>query len=414
MTGPPVTYGQLLDEARRAANQGMTTLAQHRLADAHDAHDALLARARLLAAAARHATALIGAPRLAALRAGTPHRRSPDARAPAVVAALAWIDSLAPSDGPAPTSPGAAADAGSPAGHWSRSAFLVERATDLIATHHEPNGALRLGSPLSLAVGDLGSLLSSTTRLVAAVAPTEPLALRCREAGMTRTALDAHLPVGDRLLDDTWALARSLRFADSAVADLTVARPGIDADTPAEEWAQRMTRVHARLHRHVIGGRVSVRTLHDVARLGLVTSHVLDTSGRRDHPAQAAITDQWRAVLAALGPLHSIEPLDRVLRHDVERMLHIARPATGATLPTQSGALLATIEAMVPTMNACSDLAHQARCHSTDAWVPAAPRRAYLRDVHAPGHAARRAPPAPGPWPHTAPEPPGATGLTLD
>ncbi len=268
----------------------------------------------------------------------------------------------------------------------------MERATDLIATHHELNGALRLGSPLSLAVGDLGSLLTSTTRLVAVVAPTEPLALRCREAGMTRSALDAHLPVGDRLLDDTWALARTLRFADSAVVELTVARPGIDADTPAEEWAQRMTRVHARLHRRVIGGRVSVRTLLDVARLGLVTSHVLDTSGRRDHPAQAAITDQWRAVLADLDPLHSIEPLDRVLRHDVERMLHIARPSTGATFPTQWGALLATIEAMVPTMNACSDLAHQSRCHSTDAWVPAAPRRAYLRDVHAPATlpAARR------------------------
>ena len=96
MTGPPVTYGQLLDDARRAAHQGMTTLARHRLADAHDAHDALLARARLLAPAARHAPPHIGAPRLDALRAGTPHRRSPDARAPAVVAALAWIDALAP------------------------------------------------------------------------------------------------------------------------------------------------------------------------------------------------------------------------------------------------------------------------------------------------------------------------------
>lgn len=414
MTGPPVTYGQLMDDARRAAHQGMTTLARTGLADVHDAEDALAARARLLAEAARHATALIGAPRLDAWRSGAPHRRSPDARAPSVVAALAWIDALDPADAATRVQPAATPDAASAAGHWTRSASLMERATDLIATHRHQGGALRVGTPEDLAQGDVGPLLASTTRLVAAVAPTEPLALRCRAAGMTRAALDARLPVGDRLLDDTWALARALRFADSAVADLTVARPGIDADTPAQEWTQRMARVHARLHRHVTHGRVSVRTLHDVARLGLVTSHVLDTSGRRDHPAQAAITDQWRAVLADVEPLHSIEPLDRVLRHAVDRMLHLARPSTGATLPTQWPALLAAIEVSVPTMNACSDLAHRVRSRSTDVWIPAEPRRPYLRDVHAPGHAARRAPPAPAPWPRTPPGPLGPSGLTLN
>lgn len=59
MTGPPVTYGQLMDDARRAAHQGMSSLARTGLADVHDAEDALAARARLLAAAARHATTLL-------------------------------------------------------------------------------------------------------------------------------------------------------------------------------------------------------------------------------------------------------------------------------------------------------------------------------------------------------------------
>jgi hypothetical protein len=403
-----------MDDGRRAAHQGMSSLARTGLADVHDAEDALAARARLLAAAARHATTLIGAPRLDAWRAGAPPRRSPDARAPSVVAALAWIDALDPADAVTRVQPATTPDAATAAGHWTRSALLVERATDLIATHRQSGGALRVGTPEDLAQGDLGPLLSATTRLVAAVAPTEPLALRCREAGMTRAALDAHLPVGDRLVDETWELARTLRFVDSAVADLTVARPGIDADTPAQEWTQRVARVHARLHRHVAHGRVSVRTLLDVARLGLVTSHVLDTGGRRDHAAQAAITDQWRGILADLDPLHSIEPLDRALRHDVDRMLHLARPSTGATLPTKWPALLAAIEASVPTINACSDLAQQVRSRSTDVWIPAEPRRPYLRDVHAPGHAARRAPPAPAPWPRTPPEPPGRSGLTLD
>jgi len=77
VTGPPVTYGQLMDDARRAAHQGMSSLARTGLADVHDAEGALAARADLLAAAARHATTLIGAPRLDAW--GAPHRRSPAA-----------------------------------------------------------------------------------------------------------------------------------------------------------------------------------------------------------------------------------------------------------------------------------------------------------------------------------------------
>jgi hypothetical protein len=405
----PVTYGDLMDHARRSAHRGMNALAHAPLADSPAAAATLAARARLLAGLGQHATALIGAPRLEAWRAGTPHRHSPDHGSATVRAVLAWITALESSHTSTP--PLTSTLAGSAAGHWARAAALVERASDLVATHHTPTGVTRPGTPVALAHGDVGPLLASTTRLVAVIAPTEPLALRCRQAGMTRTDLDRQLPVGDRLLDDTWGLARTLRFTHSAVADLTVARPGIDADTPADEWAQRMTRVHARLHRHVNHGRVSVRTLHDLARLGLVTSHVLATSGRRN-PTQAKVTDQWRAVLADLDPLHSIEPHDRVLRHDVDRLLHLARPASTSGLD-QDG-LLDAIAASAPTMDACSALAAQALARSTDVWIPAAPRRSYLPDVHAPGHAARRAPPSTAPWPGAIPQPPGPSGLTVD
>ena len=405
----PVAHGELMDHARRAAHRGMNALAQAPLADGHDAEATIAARARLLAGLGRHAAALIGAPRLEAWRAGTPHRHSPDHRSATVRAVLAWITALESSDTSTP--PVTSTPDGSAAGHWTDAAALVERGSDLVATHHTPTGATRLGTSTALARGDVGPLLASTTRLVAVIAPTEPLALRCRQAGMTRTDLDRQLPIGDRLLDDTWALARTLRFTDSAVADLTVARPGIDADTPADEWAQRMTRIHARLHRHVIHGRVSVRTLHDIARLGLVTSHVLATSGRRD-PTQAQVTDQWRAALADLDPLHSIEPHDPVLRHDVDRLLDLARPRTTSTVDRPG--LLDAIAASAPTLDACSSLAAQALSRSTDVWIPAAPRRSYLPDVHAPGHAARRAPPSTAPWPGAIPGPPGPSGVTVD
>jgi len=409
MTHTHVTYGELMDDARRAAHRGMNTLARDRLSDPDAARAAVNARAALLACLGRHATVLLGATRVEAWRTGTAHRHSPDARTPTILATLAWIDTLASHATPARATEVAA---GSAAEHWARATALVARATDLVATHQDRAGALRPGAPADLAHADLGPLLAATTRMVAVLAPTEPLALRCREAGMTRTQLDTHLPVGDRLLDATWSLARTLRFADSAVADLTLARPPIDATRPAEEWVQRMARVHARVHRHATSGHVSVRTLHDIARLGLVTSHVLDTSGRRDHATQDAVTDHWRAVLDHLDPLRSVTPHDPVLRHDVEHLLHLARPSTTVN-PAERTLLLEAIAASVHTMNACSALAERALARSTDAWAPAPPRRGYLPDLHLPGQAARRAPPLAAPWPRTGTSPPSAPGLTL-
>lgn len=414
-----VTYGELMDAARRAAHQGMNALARDRLPGAATAQATLTARARLLAGLGAHATALIGPVRVQAWRASAPHRHTSDARTPAVVAALAWIDALEARAGTLDTNPDQTHAAGPTTGagtsaltHWRQAAALVARASDLVATHRDPTGALRQGAPAELAQAGLGPLLATTTRLVTVVAGTEPLALRCREAGMPRAMLDAHLPVGDRLLDDTWALARTLRFADTAIADLTLARPPIDATGPADEWTQRMTRVHARLHRHVTSGHVSVRTLHDIARLALVTSHVLDTSGRHDHAAQASVTDQWRTVLMHLDPLRGVTRPDRVLRHDVDRMLHLARPATTAANPAQQQALLHAITASVPVVNACSALAERALARSTDTWTPAPPRRGYLPDLHQPGQAATRAPPLEAPWPRTGPTPPTGPGLT--
>ncbi|MDO8308928.1 MAG: hypothetical protein Q7V58_11295 [Actinomycetota bacterium] len=412
MISTRLTYGQLMDDARRAAHQGMNTLARDRLPDPGAAQEVVSARAGLLASLGRHATTLIGSTRLAVWRASTPTRRSPDARTPAVVATLAWVDVLDQHATRAPHGETTTAGGGVAAGHWSRATALVECATDLVATHQDPAGGMRPGTPADLAYGDLGRLLASTTRLVAAVAPTEPLALRCREAGITRADVDARLPVGERLLDDTWALARTLRFADSAVADLTLARPTIDVGRGAVEWGQRMARVHARLHQHAQRGHVSVRTLHDIARLGLVTSHVLDTSGRRDHATQSPVTDHWRTVLTHLDPLRSVEPHDRVLRHDVERLLHLARPATTAD-PTDQQRLLDTVSTSVPLMNACSAIAERVLARSSDVWIPAPPRRPYLRDLHRPGQAARREPPPEAPWPRTGPSPSRPAGLTV-
>ena len=98
-------------------------------------------------------------------------------------------------------------------------------------------------------------------------------------------------------------------------------------------------------------------------------------------------------------PLRSVQPHDRVLRHDVQRMLHLARPVTTAAHPNEQRALLDAVAASVPAMNACSALAERALARSSDVWIPAAPRRPYLPDLHQAGHAARPAPPAPTEFP---------------
>lgn len=416
MTGTQLTYGQLMDEARRAAHQAISSLTLRPLVDSDAAQNALTARAQLLAAIGRQATVLIGAPRLAIWRDSTPTRRSPEERTPTVLAVLSWIDQLEhAAPGPSPDAAGddVIDDAHSPTRHWNQGRFWVDRATDLVATHLDPAGRVRPGTPAGLARADLGPLLVDAIRLVSVIAPLEPLALRCRQAGMNREDLDAQLPLTDTLLDDTWALARALTFPATAVSDLTVARPSIEAVDTADEWTQRMARVHARMHRHSQRGHVSVRTLHDIARLGLVCSHILATSGRRDHQAQAAVTDQWRAVLAHLDPLRSVERHDRLVRHDVERMLHVARADHFEASPACRDRLLNAVATSIPSMDACAAIAERLLAGTSDAWIPARPRPAYLPDRHLPGKAASRAPPLTASWPRTGPSRPGGPGLTL-
>jgi hypothetical protein len=399
-----------MDDARRAAHQGMNALARDAFPDPATARATVAIRARLLAEIGRHAVTVLGPARVDAWRDGNPARRCHEARQPAVTATLAWIDSLAQHD-PARPEDLLAPDLGVAAGHWTRSFHLLRAATDLVATHQDTGGALRPGTRGDLALADVGGLLASATRLVNVIGPIEPLAVRCRQAGMTPAEVDLALPLADRLLEDTWALEGALRFPMSAVTGLPLHRAPIRGGDPAVEWRERMDRVHARMHRHAQRGRVSVRTLHDVATLALVTSHVLTTSGLRDPATGPELTGQWRAVLAHLAPLGSVEPRDRVIRHDTERMLNLAR--TAGDLPGQ-GRLLRAIDAGAPTMDACSTLADRLLAQATDAWIPAKPHRPYLRDLHPPGTAARRAPPPEASWPRMPPPPPPASpGLGL-
>lgn len=406
----PVTYAELMDGARLCAARAQRAIARTAMLDADAARYVLDSRARLLSEVARHVEVTLGAGLVRAWRESAPARRGTDQRDRRVRVALAWLDALVPPTGErggqhCPLTP----ESGRPVAgvHLDRARVLVAAASDIIATHRGPGGALRpTGSP-SLGTADAMGLLSAPVRLAAMVAPVEPLALRCRQAGLPRATIDDALPLGDPVTVASWSLAAAIRFTDSAVAPVTAHAAGLDTSSPAAEWVSRLDRIATRLRALEGRGRISVRSLHDLATLGLVTSHVLTTSTRigpepATPPALGPVTEQWRVLAAHLAPLRSTEPVDRVIRQDVEALLRIAHPGSSID-PLARHQVVAAMRAGVATLDACAQVAGRLMIASTDAWIPATPRRPYLPDLHRPGQAAHAAPPAPTCFPRMGP-----------
>ena len=403
----PVTYGDLMDDARLCAVRAQRSIAGTALPDASAAADALRARTRLLTAISRHATTVLGPGMVQAWREGAPSGRGPDPRTPVVGATLTWLDALdrqGPDDG---ASTGTDPARTHVATHLDRARSLVDAATDLVGTHRAVGGGLRPNASTALATVDVPGFLADAVRLAAIAGPVEPLALRCRQAGLSRSAIDVALPLSDPITVASWALAAVLRFPVSAVAPMTLHGHGLDQTTPAREWASRLDRIDTRLRALEARGRTSVRTLHDIAALGLVTSHVLVAAATTDPESTeaggwAARTQEWRRLADSLEPIRSTEPADRVLRHDVERLLTLTHPGTVMT-PQARASLLTAIRAGLPTLDRCARTADRLLSHTTDAWIPAKPRRPYLPDLHRPGHAARPATPVPIGFPRMGP-----------
>ena len=286
------------------------------------------ARGRLLRALAANARATLGPVRVDAVRDQQVTRHTPDVRTPRALATLQWLDRLQ-------TVPIVDADKLEPAtavGTVTRSLraarINVDAATDLALTHYDGPGRLRPDAAPPLAHSNWGALTADCLRLVALAAAIEPLAQRCRQAGLTRTQVDHYLPLHDDLVDRTWTLAASWQFPNSGARDLTVAHPALRTGDPAAEWTDRMTGIHQQMREHHDRGRIGVRTLRDVARLGTVISHVLATSGKEDAAPQSRITTQWQALTEYLAPLRSTEPANDVIRDHVESMLDLASAAS--------------------------------------------------------------------------------------
>lgn len=395
----PAEYGELMAVAHEHAVRAGAEVQHAAFTDSREASEVLVARGRLLGAVAHHVEVVLGPVRVATWRAIRPVQSGadvPDAAGRIPQAVVSWISALrTAADVSHEAEPDGSGDRDVNAAVVELRAArdMVRAASDLIATHRGLDGALRPGAPFPLAAADLGGLLARAIDVACVIASNEPWALRAREAGVPRRELDRALPLDSPLRVHTQAVSQLLGDPVSTIDAVTVARPAIDTADPAIEWRLRTDRIRARMEQHAADGRVSARTLHDVASLTLVVHHVLTTSHRTDI-ARADMDPLAAARLVThLAPLRSAEPADPTIRADVQRLLDIAHPRRATTMDTGDRIrMLRAIEASVPTLAAAQATATRLATALTDAWIPARRLPGYLRSPHPPGRAVQPAP----------------------
>lgn len=403
---PPAEYGQLMAAAHQHATRARLTTQRAAFSGTHDASKVLEARRELLASFAHHVEVVLGPVQVATWAAIRP-TEPPPGRDGVPAAVASWIralhDATANDTGAGMRADGRGAidmhrrrDVDPPAAAELRAAReMVRAAGDLIATHRGRDGGLRPGAAFPLAAPDVGGLLARAIGVASVVASNEPWAVRTHQAGVPRTIVDRALPLGSRLLEQTRELAGLLGDPESTIDAVTVARPAIDTSDPAVEWRLRTDRIRGCIEQHALDGRVSARTLHDIASLTLVVHHVLATSGQ---PALASADVAGAAQLAVhLAPLRSAEPADPVIRADIQRLLDLAHPSSTDCHADGRGRLLRAIGDSVPTITSSQQTATRLASATTDAWIPARRMPRYLRSPHPPGRAVQPAPTYPSP-----------------
>lgn len=266
---------------------------------------------------------------------------------------------------------------------WRDAAHRLRAASDLVATHFEPDGRPRtpdaVGTdPKALDAGlvDLGHL---TERILAA---EEPLALRAVQAGVHKTAIVRQLPGLGRLRD----LARDMSTIEdqdpAARARLEVLRQTwtpIRTDDPIDELADRMHRLRqATFDMSAEPGTLA--TLRDVTTIGIaVHVHTAAFHGARvtasadpgagTHGAGALILRgrAWQRLHRELSRFVTLAPPSADVRDDLVALAQLLpelapleTPTVAATLGDRASRRIgAGLNGAVATMTGIGD--HSAR-----------------------------------------------------
>jgi hypothetical protein len=359
MTGPHVTYGELLHDARRQVIDALASIRTDGLSTPGHARTVLALRTAALASARRNAITALGPARTeAVLEHLHTSRRHPTPAHPGTAAIAAWLRTL-PTDG---TSPDPAPGEPTSAQLLRRAITLVDAASDLLATHTEPTGALRPIADPTLATASVAAVIAAPARLCALLAPTEPFALQARAAGLPRHDVDQLLALVDPVEPATWTAMTRTGFPAPGLDGVRVAQPAIRLDTPAVEWTDRLDRVTRRVLAHERRGDLTARTAADIARLGLATARYLATSTQTH---VAADVTSWATLLQQLSSLRSLTPHDPVIRHDVQAMVEITADQESHD-PAFTGALTRGLAGI----GTCSRSVERQLSRSTDLWSP--------------------------------------------
>jgi hypothetical protein len=364
MTNPHVTYGDLMHDARRHVIDALASLRTAGLRSPDDARTILALRTGTLVALRRNATTALGPARTkAVLEHLHTSRHHPTPAHPDPAAVAAWLRTL-PTDDHTPDP-----KAGEPAAavELRRAIALVNAASDLLATHTQPAGGLRPVADGTLATPSLGSVIAAPARLCALLGPTEPFALQARAAGLARDEVDELLPLVDPIEPATWTAMTANGFPPPSLDGVRVAHPAIRHGTPAVEWSDRLDRVTRRVLARERRGDLPARTAADIARLGLVTTRYLATTGDTTEVTLADTARSWATLLHQLSALRSLTPHDSVIRHDVQTMVDLTADQEPDDL-----AFARALTHGLAAIGTCSRSVERQLTRSTDLWSPPA------------------------------------------
>ena len=393
----PLTYGELMHDARRHVAAATTYVLLTPMPDADSARAVIAARAAVLAAVREQVVSLYGNARLAAVSQDQPLRSRParnsfiDPRTAQTRRFKQWAD-LARRLTAAHPPLGDLATGYLPADEYARAARLIRAASDLLDTHRTTTQL----TPRTLATD---AAILEPLRIAEALTTSHHLYARCREAGMPASDVDRALPLAlqQAFADKTLDLALMLPAQPSWLDNVPVAA-AIRTDTPPHEWADRLARLPRRLATVAALGPVSIETMKAAASVAMYTHYLQAVDGSVSGP------NPWIPIVAELRQWHSPLPPDSVILTDATRLDTLVRAARADLGSDATRRLAAQATASAPALDTLASTANRL-LPTADRWIPARPVPGHIKVPHAPPFVAYRPTAVPTLWP-TATLPP--------
>jgi hypothetical protein len=240
---------------------------------------------------------------------------------------------------------------------WLRAALELRAASDLIATHFDPDGRPRTPDAAATDARVLDAGLVDLGHLAATIlAAEEPLCLRALQAGMQRTTVGRQLPGLGHLVD----LARDISASDSTADPGARARlealsqtwTPIRTDDPVIELGDRMHRLRQATFDMAAEPSDTLATLRDITTIGIaVHAHAAAFHGAQPttapdpaisaHGAQALVLRgrAWQALHRELSQFATLTPPHASVRNDLLALSRLLPTLAPLDSPANTAAL---------------------------------------------------------------------------